>query len=275
MRVCSRILGICGGLVVSSLVAPGAVWAQAASQAAPQAPAPAATPAATPVVWNAQTSVNFVHSSSSVDSTTVQINGVAIVQRARMRYLAYGDVMYSKVTFGSQSQTALDSDKIRFMASRQLTPRVYLLATAAAKRNAVQGVEHAYDQLAGAGVRFQRPGVLLFDVAGGVGFIEQQKHVPALDGTSPAFGALQTLSGTHGVWSFEQAIVLFQNAKHTDDYRFQFNATIAGRLFGPLGLNLTYQVDHENTVLLNGQPTTQTIMAGATLALPVRRAPAP
>ena len=263
MKVRGRLQGLAAFLIVLVCAL------SAARSADAQTPPPAAPPSAPPPPsWNLRGSFNVVRQSATYDLNQVLVNGLSIVQRGKTRYMTFGDITYTAISVSGKTQVQTDSDKIRFVASRSLTDRTYVEASSAYKRNVTQGVKYVVDQLVGVGIRFNKPGRGVFDVAGVAGALEQKKNLAAIDGTNFTYGALETLSGTRGPWQAEQTLLFLQNSKNSDDYRLQFSVSLIGRIAGPVGVNFTYQIDRENVVAIGGKPKTETISAGVTLALP-------
>jgi hypothetical protein len=266
------LIAIGASLLAVTLVAWGPAVASACGQTPPSAAAPA--PA-----WTGSGSTDLSWQAAAIDQFTIGFAANISKLTPRWSYFIQADYTYGTVTVGGVEQRVADSQHVRFLAERTLTPRTYLLLRPAFKRNELQGVDFQFEELVGYGLRVVTSDRTRLNLVPIGGAIQQRKRVDGVDGHDFAAGLYQTLGyRVTSDWNLVQWFLYLQDVRQARDHRLQGSATLAGRIMGPapaagappggaargltVSLTLTYRIDRENIAFAESAENDQRLSVG-------------
>jgi hypothetical protein len=267
MRPLAFFVRSCAALLIAagfSLVMASSAYAQAA----PPAAAPAAPPATPPVAWHGGVTFSTSIQAGVTKQTMISLNGTVARVGPKWSTDLLAQKVYGKVRFGAQEQTIADSDTVRFLATRKLTPRTFIAFQPAYSRNSIQKVDYHFEELVGYGVHVVQHARGNLTVTGVGGFVQDDKNLPVADGNSGVVGVLQAadavlVADARGpVWRWTERVLYLRDVQKSADNRLDFKTTLTGRVKGPVSISISYGIVHEAKVLPGSQQDDQQFTIG-------------
>jgi Protein of unknown function, DUF481 len=203
--------------------------------------------------------------------TTVTLDGSVVRLGPAWKSMLFVETIYGRVTFEGNEQTVADSQTLRLLLERNLTPRTFLLFQPAFLRNEVQDIDYYVEALAGYGVRIVHSdnGRFNLNLVGVGGAVSQDKNVPEVDGASATVGVLQYADAVlardakgEPTWSWNQMLLLLRDLQSRVDTRLNLKTTLTGRVKGPVSLSVSYRIKHEAIVRAGNEEQDQLLSVG-------------
>jgi hypothetical protein len=247
-------------------------WSWSHAEAQTQgSPDPSST--TTPPAVTLERSVTFSLSRQAgvTQQTTVTLDGSAVRRGPAWTSMFSGEIIYGRVTFEGTDQTIADSQTLRLLLERTLTPRTFLLFQPAFLRNEVQAIDYYVEALAGYGVRllYSDSDRLNLNLVGVGGAVDQDKNVPEADGASATVGFLQYADAVlardakgEPTWSWKQMLLVLRDLQSTVDTRLNLKTTLTGRIRGHASLSVSYRIKHEAIVRAGNEEHDQLFSVG-------------
>lgn len=256
----------------------------AAAGAQPAVPPPAAAQPAPGPTWAGSFSVApLMWQSGATEQFTARVDvTITRVHSTGWTVSLMADSLFGRVRVdtpaGPIEQTVANTQTVRAIGQKNLTPRTFLMVQPAYSRNSVQRIDYSIEGLGGYGVRLwpDERGQGRVNVVGIAGVVDQDKNIPAVDGVSAAVGVYQTATAVlvrdtqqpnrPPVWQWLQHVLHVRDLQGGgEDYRTEFETKLQGQILrlppalrGAIMVELSYRLMHESVVLPGTQEHDQT-----------------
>jgi hypothetical protein len=126
----------------------------------------------------------------------------------------------------------------------------------------VQQIEYRFEQQLGLGAKLER-GPLRVRVVPGLAFLHQDKNVLAEFGFDVYYGMFQDLTlKLTDTWSLDERFYFRQDFSDVNDYVIESKVNLTGKITQVIGVQLSFEHNHENLLALNEVSRYQKLSAG-------------